>query len=96
MNICFTSVRMSSGSPVATNRLANFPTSSDPTRSDTPQISAGHTVNALTASSFDNPPYATAIAAMNGRSHTCAESSLANANFTPALASAAGSSCGRS
>ncbi len=63
MNTCFTSVRGSIGSPFVTNRFACLPTSIDPMRSATPQIVAGHNVRALSASSFESPPYATAIAA---------------------------------
>src|SRR5579859_3844670 len=51
MKTCFTSVFMSSGSPLATTTFAVLPTSSDPSLSATPQISAALNVIAFSASS---------------------------------------------
>src|ERR1035438_6523457 len=82
MNTCFTSVVTSNGSPLATTTLAVLPTSSDPSRSSTPQICAGYSVSAFMASSYGSPN-ATANPAAYGRFRTWCASNDANAIFTP-------------
>jgi len=80
---CVIVVLGSKGSPSDTNRLAIFPSSRLPIISATPNISAGVSVTALSASSVPIP-YAAANPALNGRLRTFSVSLVRMATFTPA------------
>jgi hypothetical protein len=86
MKMCVNCVFISIGSPVATNKFAILPGSSEPTRSATPRIVAASSVMARSAR-LRSRPHATEIAASYGSSRLLAAPPVPNANVMPAWAS---------
>ena len=85
MNSCVTRTALSFRSPRVTVRFAILPTSREPSRSDTPKISAARSVTALTASSAPRP-FSTARCTLGTKSPQLVRPPDWNANFTPAVA----------